>query len=149
MKSVRGTRWFTMALLVLSICLSLAGVPLARKALAGVHHPTVAAALQLPLFLVLGYGCAGALIGMLVIMLGFLKRLERKQVFTQENLVSLRRICLCCRIGMVLTLALGLLFNRWVLGIAVAAGFMSLIVEVVREAFQKAFEMKQELDLTI
>ena len=33
--------------------------------------------------------------------------------------------------------------------IAVAAGFMALIVRIVKNAFQQAIEMKDELDLTV
>lgn len=70
------------------------------------------------------------------------------KVFIPENVRSMRIVSWCC----VWASVIGLLSAAYYLPfafIAVAAGFMALIVRIVKNAFQQAIEMKDELDLTV
>ena len=69
-------------------------------------------------------------------------------VFTEENVRLLRRVSWCCTIAAAVT-ALNALYYLPFLFLAVAEGFMALIVRIVKNAFQEAAAMRSELDLTI
>ncbi len=77
-----------------------------------------------------------------------LGNLHRGLVFTEDNLRLLRRISLCCAAAAVLCAA-GCVFYLPLLIPVLAAGFMALIVSIVRSVFRTALEMKHELDLTV
>ena len=83
-------------------------------------------------------------------MYGLLRALLRGEVFTAENVSRLRTVSWCCLIAAVI-LAAGACFRPLLVlfGLAVAAGFMGLIVRIVKNAFQQAAEMKSELDFTV
>ena len=77
-----------------------------------------------------------------------LGNLKKEEVFTEENVRHLRAVSWCCLGAACICLVacpvcLPLLF------IAGAAGFMALIVRIVKNVFQQAIAMKSELDLTI
>ena len=77
-----------------------------------------------------------------------LLHLRQGEVFTEENVRLLRRVSWCCAVVVPLT-ALNAIYYLPYLFIAVAAGFMALIVRIVKNAFQEAAAMRSELDLTI
>ena len=77
-----------------------------------------------------------------------LQNLRRGAVFTEENVRLLRRVSWCCAIAAAVT-ALNALYYLPYLFLAVAEGFMALIVRIVKNAFQEAAAMRSELDLTI
>ena len=83
-----------------------------------------------------------------------LHRIEGGSVFTSENVALLRKISWCCTWIALICFAAGLIcafiapFPFLFFG-AAAAGFMALIVRVVKNVFQQALDMKSELDLTI
>ena len=77
-----------------------------------------------------------------------LTELRQGRVFTQENVRLLRRVSWCCAIVTPLT-AINAVYYLPYLFIAVAEGFMALIVRIVKNAFQEAAAMRSELDLTI
>ena len=70
------------------------------------------------------------------------------QVFTEENIRRLRAVSHCCLYASVLCLASCSYYLPFGI-VAVAAAFMMLIVRIVKNVFQTAYEMKSELDLTI
>lgn len=77
-----------------------------------------------------------------------LRNIKAELVFTTENVRLLRIISWCCALAGIIFLISGSYYPPFFL-IAVAAGFMMLIVRVVKNVFQQAIEMKSELDLTI
>ncbi len=106
-------------------------------------------ATSFPAVLVIGYLCGTTAIVMLLCMLRFLRRLERGEVFTEANVTELRRIGWCCGAGALLGLILGVFIYILFLIVAGAAGFMMLIVRIVKNAFEQALRMKDELDYTV
>ena len=69
-------------------------------------------------------------------------------VFTAENVRCMRRISWCCLWAALICLVSTLYYPPFIF-LAIAAGFMALIVRIVKNAFQQAVAMKDELDLTI
>ena len=77
-----------------------------------------------------------------------LKRVKQGAVFTRENVRLLGIVSLCCFLAALLCLAFSWRFPV-LLVITAAAGFVGLIVRIVKNAFQQALSMKDELDLTV
>lgn len=106
--------------------------------------PAVGAAL-----LVLGYLCAALAFWMLYNLYRFLHRLEQGQVFVPQTVQALRRISWCCVGAAILCLPAGVLLYLPFAFLGIAAGFMALLVRVLKNAFAQAVRMKDELDYTI
>lgn len=77
-----------------------------------------------------------------------LSNIRRGEVFTAENVRCLRGVSWCC-VGAAAICLVSALYYPSFLMVAAAAGFMCLIVRVVKNVFQQAVAMKAEIDLTI
>lgn len=77
-----------------------------------------------------------------------LANLERGQVFVPANVALLRRVSWCCAGAALLALGGALVWPTMLL-LTVAAGFMALIVRVIKNIFEQAIRMKDELDYTV
>lgn len=77
-----------------------------------------------------------------------LVNIKRGQVFTAENVSHMRAVSWCCASVAVVCLLASLGYLPFFIG-AMAAAFMALIVRIVKNAFQQALLMKDELDLTV
>lgn len=74
--------------------------------------------------------------------------IRRGQIFVDENVKHMRVISWCCVWAAVISFASGFYYLPFFF-VAAAAGFMAVIVRIVKNAFQQAIAMKTELDLTI
>ena len=74
--------------------------------------------------------------------------LQQGEVFTLPNMIRLRRVSWCCFLcaGVCLLGAFG--FRPWLV-VAVPAAFVGLIVRIVKNVFEQAALMKDELDYTV
>ena len=81
-------------------------------------------------------------------LLRLLRALRRGEVFVGKNVRAMRIVSWCCAGVAVMCLVSVIWYLPFVL-VAIAAGFMCLIVRIVKNAFQQAVAMKDELDLTI
>jgi len=77
-----------------------------------------------------------------------LGNLQKDEVFTRENTNCLRYTCWCLTAGFVI-LVPGSANYLGFIEPALACGFMALIVHIVKNVFEKALLMKDELDLTV
>ena len=77
-----------------------------------------------------------------------LSNLRRGEVFTEQNVACLRCISGCCAAAAGVSLLSCLYYLPFAV-LFLAAGFMTLIVRVVKNVFEVAVGMKSELDLTI
>ena len=102
-----------------------------------------------PVLLGMGYVCAVLAFVMLISLYKFLRRIEAGTVFVPANVTALRRISWCCAGAAVLCLAAVFICYRPFAVLAAAAGFMALLVRVLKNAFAQAVRMKNELDYTI
>ncbi len=70
------------------------------------------------------------------------------EVFTGANVRRMRVMSWCCMGAAAICLASALYYLPFLL-VGLAAGFTGLIVRVVKNVFQQAIAMKDELDLTV
>ena len=84
----------------------------------------------------------------LIFMWRLLANLRKEMVFVEENVKLMRIVSWLCVLVALVT-AVGGVFYRAFLFVAIAAAFMALIVRIVKNVFQQAIAMKSELDLTI
>ena len=77
-----------------------------------------------------------------------LGNLRRGEVFVRCNVAHLRAVSWCCACVSILCLGSCLYYMPFIF-VAAAAGFMALIVRIVKNVFQQACAMQSELDLTI
>ena len=77
-----------------------------------------------------------------------LDNIRRGEVFVDANVRHMRVISWCCAWAAGICLASAGYYLPFGF-VAIAAGFMALIVRIVKNAFQQAIAMKDELDLTI
>lgn len=90
---------------------------------------------------ILGLVALAALIKMLF-------NIKKEQIFIKPNIDCLRIISWCCFIVCAICL-LGLKVYFSLIFVCAAAGFMGLILRVVKNVMQSAIELKDENDLTI
>ena len=76
------------------------------------------------------------------------KEIRKGEIFIRENVRRMRIISWCCACAAGVC-ALSALYYLPFAFVAAAAGFMALIVRIVKNAFEQAIAMKDELDLTI
>lgn len=100
------------------------------------------------LFLGCLFGCSIPAYVLLYNMHILLKRVLHGSVFTLENVRLLWIVSFCCFLAALLCLVFSWRFPV-LLVITFAAGFVGLIVRIVKNVFQQALSMKDELDLTV
>lgn len=81
-------------------------------------------------------------------MFRLLREIGAGQVFTERNTLLLRIISWCCAGACLVFLASVLYYPPFII-VSVAAGFMMMVVRVVKNIIQQAIGMKTELDLTV
>ena len=147
-KSITLTRYVVVLALLGSAVMTLCGPQLVSWLMHTRHlqhnGPAVGAVL-----LALGYACAALAFWMLYNLYRFLQRLEQGQVFVPQTVQALRRISGCCAGAALLCLPVGVFIYLPFAFLAVAAGFMALLVRVLQNAFAQAVRMKDELDYTV
>lgn len=147
-KSITLTRYLVLAIFAACVAATLSGPGLVRWLMherqMNLNGPAVGAAL-----LALGYCCAALAFWMLYNLYQFLRRLEAGEVFVPQTVTALRRISWCCACAAALCLPAGIILYLPFLFLCVAAGFTALLVRVIKNAFEQAVRMKNELDYTI
>ncbi|MBQ6678914.1 MAG: DUF2975 domain-containing protein [Lachnospiraceae bacterium] len=84
----------------------------------------------------------------LIFMWRLLANVKRGEVFVTENVKLMRIISWLCVLVAVVCAVSGAFYHA-LLFVAVAAAFVALIVRIVKNCFQQAIAMKDELDLTV
>ena len=77
-----------------------------------------------------------------------LQNIRAQLVFDMRNVHLLRQVSWCC-VGAGAVCLVSCLYYLPFIAVAIAAGFMALIVRIIKNIFQQAIDMKAELDLTI
>ena len=94
------------------------------------------------------YPCAVLAYVTLYNLIRMLCNIRREQVFIQRNVTHLRRISWCC-FGVAGITLVSCVFYLPYLMIGVAAGFVGLMLRVVKNVMQSAVEIREENELTI
>ena len=100
------------------------------------------------LMMVTIYLCSGFGWVLLVRLWQLLNNIRMQLVFDLRNVKLLRQVSWCC-VGAGAVCLVSCLYYLPFIAVAIAAGFMALIVRIVKNIFQQAIDMKAELDLTI
>lgn len=77
-----------------------------------------------------------------------LVNLQKEQIFVSENVRYLRTVSQCCFAACGICLCFSLKMPS-LLSVSFASGFVGLIVRIVKNVFEKAIAMKDELDYTV
>ena len=77
-----------------------------------------------------------------------LNNIRRGEVFVSANVRCMRLVSWCCAGAALVSLFSAAYYLPFAF-VAVAAGFMCLIVRIVKNAFHQAIAMKDELDFTV
>ena len=94
------------------------------------------------------YCCVPPACFLLVSLHRLLKNIGNQDIFIPQNVQMLRRISWCCMATSLLCLCASLFYLPFIL-VAAAAGFMGLILRVVKNVIQQAVAIKAENDYTI
>ena len=100
------------------------------------------------LFMASLYLCSVPAWVVLVLLGRLLHKIGGGQIFVAENVSALRGISWCCFAAAVICLVSAVYYLPFLLA-AAAAAFMALIVRIVKNCFEEATGMKNELDYTI
>ena len=99
----------------------------------------------------LDIGCYWAVkwfVGLRLMNWQYVNNIRMQLVFDLRNVKLLRQVSWCC-VGAGAVCLVSCLYYLPFIAVAIAAGFMALIVRIVKNIFQQAIDMKAELDLTI
>ena len=144
-KSLRLSQVVT-ALVALAVVAALAGGPWLVNELISVS-PSVSLS-QFWLFIATLYSGGVLALAMLLFLFLVLCNLAQGQVFEQKNVRLLRGLSWCCFLGAAISAVSGLYYLPWLV-VALAAGFVGLIVRVVKNMLAEAIVLKEENDLTV
>ena len=103
---------------------------------------------MLTLFSACFYPCAVLAYITLYGLLRLLFNIKKDAIFIEKNVSYLRRIAWCCFGVAAITLAGGVFYLPF-LFVAVAAGFVGLMLRVVKNVMESAVQIKAENELTI
>ena len=85
---------------------------------------------------------------LLILLFILLHRISRGQVFVGKNTECLRHISWCCFAGAAISVVSTFYWLPW-FAVGVAAGFMGLIVRVIKNVIAKAVSLQDDADHTI
>lgn len=88
---------------------------------------------------------AGIILAFLYILL---TRIGKDEIFIKKNVDALRYISWCCFAGAIISFISMFYWAPWS-AVGIAAGFMGLIVRVVKNIFAKAVSLQDDVDHTI
>ena len=100
------------------------------------------------LFLAIIYGLSALGWVLLVSLHRLLRNMKRGIVFDRANVKELRHTSWCCFGACAVCLASTAYYLPFA-AIAIAAGFVGLIVRIIKNTFEQAIAMKDELDFTV
>ena len=103
---------------------------------------------MLTLFKACFYPCAALAYVTLYSLIRLLLNIKKDNIFITPNVRYLRRISWCCLIVSVITFVAGVFYLPY-LFVAVAAGFVGLMLHVVKNVMENAVQLKEENELTI
>ncbi len=103
---------------------------------------------MLTLFKVCFYPCAVFAYVTLYSLIRLLLNIKKDVIFVTANVKYLRRISWCCVVVSLITLVAGMFYVPY-LFVCIAAGFVGLMLRVVKNVMENAVQIKEENELTI
>ena len=99
-------------------------------------------------FTVVVYVVLAFVIMLLFILFRLLNNISKKVIFVSQNTKYLRIISWCCFLIAGILIVLGI-WVTWSVLIAFVAGFMGLILRILKNVFEEAVSIRQDNDYTI
>ena len=150
-KSIILTKFCIMALMLISVIMMFCGKYLISKFLSITGGAKIDISSEFSLYIITFISYILGIIALLTLfcMLSFVSNLEKDLIFVPQNIKWLRYISYGCLAAGLLLIIVTIVYSKFFLVICLAALFMMLIVRVIKNAFEQAVAMKEELDLTI
>ena len=150
-KSIILTKFCILALMVISVIMMFCGRYLISRFLIMTGGAKINISKELSLYIITFISYILGIIAQVTLfcMLKFVTNLEKDLVFIPQNIKWLRYISYGCLAAGLLLIIVTIVYSKFFLVICLAALFMMLIVRVIKNAFEQAVKMKEELDLTI
>lgn len=150
-KSIILTKFCILALMVISVIMMFCGRYLISRFLSMTGGAKINISKELSLYIITFISYILGIIAQVTLfcMLKFVTNLEKDLVFIPQNIKWLRFISFGCLSAGLLLIIVTVVYHKLYLIFSLAALFMMLIVRVIKNAFEQAVKMKEELDLTI
>lgn len=150
-KSIILTKFCILALMVISVIMMFCGRYLISRFLSMTGGAKITISKELSLYIITFISYILGIIAQVTLfcMLKFVTNLEKDLVFIPQNIKWLRFISYGCLSAGLLLIIVTVVYHKLYLIFSLAALFMMLIVRVIKNAFEQAVKMKEELDLTI
>ena len=150
-KSIILTKFCILALMVISVIMMFCGRYLISRFLSITGGAKITISKELSLYIITFISYILGIIAQVTLfcMLKFVTNLEKDLVFIPQNIKWLRFISFGCLSAGLLLIVVAVVYHKFYLIFSLAALFMMLIVRVIKNAFEQAVKMKEELDLTI
>lgn len=150
-KSIILTKFCILALMVISVIMMFCGRYLISRFLSMTGGAKINISKELSLYIITFISYILGIIAQVTLfcMLKFVTNLEKDLVFIPQNIKWLRFISYGCLSAGLLLIIVTVVYHKLYLIFSLAALFMMLIVRVIKNAFEQAVKMKEELDLTI
>lgn len=147
-KSLKLTKAATVVLFAGAVAMTVAGPWLTRRVM-WYASPWLEGEVRYGVTLGLGYVLAALALSCLVLLYRMLQRIGVGQIFVPANVEALRRISWIVGGAALVCGFLGVASAYIFLFLAVIEAFAALVIRVIRNAFGKAVQMQDELDLTV
>ncbi len=146
--SIKITKLFIVLLAVITVIMSYYGPTIVRFVMLG-KTPMLPDVVRFWVLLVAGYICASIFLVFLYLLFKLVGRIEKGEVFVKGNLNILNTLSNLVLLACVITFVVSLTCDYLTFVLTVATAFVTPVIRVVKNAFGKAVEMKNELDLTV
>ena len=150
-KSIILTKFCILALMVISVIMMFCGRYLISRFLSITGGAKINISNEFSFYIITFISYILGTIALLTLfcMLKFIVNLENDLVFVPQNIKWLRFISYGCLSAGSLLIITTVIYHKLYIVLSLAALFMMLIVRVIKNAFEQAVKMKEELDLTI
>ena len=150
-RSIISTKFCILALMLVSVIMMFCGKYLISRFLILTGGAKIDISNEFSFYIITFISYILGIIALLTLfcMLKFIVNLENDLVFVPQNIKWLRFISYGCLSAGLLLIITTVVYHKLFLVLSLAALFMMLIVRVIKNAFEQAIEMKEELDLTI
>ena len=150
-KSIILTKFCILALMVISVIMMFCGRYLISRFLSMTGGAKINISKELSLYIITFISYILGIIAQVTLfcMFKFVTNLEKDLVFIPQNIKWLRFISFGCLSAGLLLIVVAVVYHKLYLIFSLAVLFMMLIVRVIKNAFEQAVKMKEELDLTI
>ena len=150
-RSIILTKFCILALMLVSVIMMFCGKYLISRFLSMTGGAKINISKEFSFYIITFISYMLGIIALLTLfcMLRFIVNLENDLVFVPQNIKWLRFISYGCLSAGLLLIITTIVYHNLYIALSLAALFMMLIVRVIKNAFEQAVEMKEELDLTI